>query len=152
MSHFDKQDDPWASSFGSGAPAYSFGEQPAAPQPTYAAPESSFAPPPAPEPALADLQPTFAAPESSFAPPQANFAAPEPALAAAQPTFAAPESSFAPPHANFAAPQPQLPVQPQQSESMPQAGAQIPTPVNSNPQEMDWSFLTHGDHFKPMIT
>ena len=51
MSFFE--DDPWASSFGSNTPAYSFGEQPAAPQPTPAAPE-----------------PTFAAPQTNFAAPQ----------------------------------------------------------------------------------
>jgi len=90
MSYFDKQDDPWGSSFGSSAPAYSFGEQPAAPQPTfkapqptYTAPESAFA---APQPTLASLEPTFAAPVSSFDAPQTSFAAP-------QPTFVGPKKT-----------------------------------------------------------
>ncbi|CBY12119.1 unnamed protein product [Oikopleura dioica] len=69
MSYFDKQDDPWGSSFGSSAPAYSFGEQPAAPQPTFKAP-----------------QPTFTATESSFDAPQTNIAAP-------QPTFVGPKQT-----------------------------------------------------------
>ena len=63
MSYFDSQkDDPWASSFGSSAPAYSFGEQPEAPPFSFAAPEPDF---PAPESSFAATQPDFGAPQTT---------------------------------------------------------------------------------------
>ena len=62
MSYF--ADDPWGSSPGSSAPAYSFGERPAAPQPAFAAPQPTFA---APQTAFAAPQPAFSAPQTSQA-------------------------------------------------------------------------------------
>ena len=63
MSYFDSQkEDPWASSFGSSGPAYSFGEQPAAPQPAFSAPEPAFS---APQPAFAAPQPASEAPQTT---------------------------------------------------------------------------------------
>ena len=77
MSYIDSQkEDPWASSFGSSAPAYSFGEQPAAPQPSFEAPK----------PVFTAQQPAFAAPEPAFAAPPLDFAAPEPAFEIPQTT------------------------------------------------------------------
>lgn len=89
MSYFDSQkEDPWASSFGSSAPAYSFGEQPTAPLQ-------------APQPAFPTQQPEFQAPQPSFAAPQPSFTAP-------QATFAAPQTIQAVPFQG--APVPELPV------------------------------------------
>ena len=70
MSYFDNQkEDPWASSFGSSAPAYSFGEQPAAPQPSFAVPQPVFT---AQQSAFAAPPPDLSAPEQGFEFPQTN--------------------------------------------------------------------------------
>ena len=92
MSYFDSQkEDPWASSFGSSAPAYSFGEQPAAPEPSFAAPQPDFSAP----------QPSFTAPQPAFVPqPETPQQALQPAFPTQQPDTQAP--SFAPPQPNFA--------------------------------------------------
>jgi len=98
MSYF--ADDPWASSPGSSAPAYSFGEQPAAPQPAFAASQPTFA---APQTALEDPQPVFAGAQPAVAAPYTAFAAPQPAFATPQPAFSAPQTAQAFPPPVFAA-------------------------------------------------
>jgi hypothetical protein len=86
MSNFDSENeyDPWAPV--NSAPAYSFGPQPAAPQPSIAATQPAFAPQPA-------------APQQA---PQQGFPAQQPAFQAPQPAFAAQPAA---PQAAFAGPQ-----------------------------------------------
>ena len=73
MSYFDseKDNDPWASTYQANMPAYSFGAQPVAPEPSIAAPQPAFADPPAAsQQAFPAPPPNFAAPQPAFADPQ----------------------------------------------------------------------------------
>jgi hypothetical protein len=95
MSYFDSENeyDPWAPV--NSAPAYSFGTQPAAPQPSFAGPQPDL---PAPQPAFApQAEAPLQAPQQGFPTQQPAFQAPQPAFAAPQPYSAAPQAAFAGP-------------------------------------------------------
>jgi hypothetical protein len=130
MSYFDseKDYDPWASSYETNVPAYSFGTQPAAPEPSVAAPQADFS---APTTTLA-AQPE--APQQAFPAPQPDFSAQQAAFAA-QPTAPQQDSPAAPP--TFSAPQPAFadePAAPQQVFPAPQPNFVAPQPAFADPQ------------------
>ena len=110
MSYFDSENeyDPWAPV--NSAPAYSFGTQPAAPQPSFAAQQPDFSaqqPAFAPQPDVPQqdfsAQPDLSAQQPVFA---GQHEAPQQASPAPPPPFAAPRPPFTAPQADFAAPQP----------------------------------------------